>query len=268
MLKKRIIFSLLYCDGYFVQSRNFNLQRVGDAKWLEKNYDFKKISYFIDELIVLDISREKKNLNFFLKELNLISKICFIPIAVGGGINNFDKAKKILSNGADKVVINTNLNLKLTNQISKTYGQQSIIASIDVKKDNNRYKVLKQNGEHESNYSLKGYLSLINNFPVGEIMINSIDQDGTGNGLDFKVLDFVPKRINKSIIMSGGCGNSLHLSEGLKSEKIDAVCTANLLNFLGDGLKNAREEMIRNNFMLPIWNVKMINKLRKKLNKV
>tara|TARA_B110000238_G_scaffold189947_1_gene222607 strand:- start:261 stop:1070 length:810 start_codon:yes stop_codon:yes gene_type:complete len=268
MLKKRIIFSLLYCDGYFVQSRNFNLQIVGDTKWLEKNYDFKKISYFIDELIILDISREKKNLDFFLKELNLISKICFMPVAVGGGIDNLDKAKKILSNGADKVVINTNLNLKLTNQISKTYGQQSIIASIDVKKNNNRYKVLKQNGEYELNYSLKNYLNIINNFPVGEIMINSIDQDGTGNGLDFKILDFMPKKINKSIIMSGGCGNSLHLSDGLKNEKIDAVNTANLLNFLGDGLKNAREEMIKNNFMLPIWDVKIINKLSKKLHRV
>ena len=75
MLKKRIIFSLLYCDGYFVQSRNFNLQRVGDARWLETNYNFKKISQFIDELIVLDISRGKKNLDYFLKELNLITKI-------------------------------------------------------------------------------------------------------------------------------------------------------------------------------------------------
>ena len=60
MLKKRIIFTLLYCDGFFVQSRNFNLQKVGDVNWLEKNYEFKKISYFIDELIILDISRKKK----------------------------------------------------------------------------------------------------------------------------------------------------------------------------------------------------------------
>tara|TARA_B100000768_G_C11256427_1_gene366625 strand:- start:405 stop:1205 length:801 start_codon:yes stop_codon:yes gene_type:complete len=266
MLKKRIIFSLLYCDGYFVQSRNFNLQRVGDARWLEKNYNFKKISQFIDELIVLDISRGKKNLDYFLKELNLITKICFIPVSVGGGINNFDKAKIYLSNGADKVVINTNLNLKLTNQISRTYGQQSIIASIDVKKNNNKYKILNKNGEHELNYSFKDYLNKIDNLPIGEIMINSIDQDGTGNGLDFKMLNQIPKKINKSIIMSGGCGNSLHLSDGLRNQKIDAVNTANLLNFLGDGLKNAREEMIKNNFMLPIWNDKTINKL-KKLNK-
>ena len=66
MLKKRIIFTLLYCDGYFVQSRNFNLQKVGDVNWLENNYNFKKISNFIDELIIVDISRIKKNIDLFI----------------------------------------------------------------------------------------------------------------------------------------------------------------------------------------------------------
>ena len=108
MLKKRIIFTLLYCDGFFVQSRNFNLQRVGDVAWLEKNYDFKKISYYIDELIILDISRTNKNLNEFIKNLKSITKFCFMPISAGGGIKKFEDVKKILSNGADKVVVNTN----------------------------------------------------------------------------------------------------------------------------------------------------------------
>ena len=264
MLKKRIIFSLLYCDGYFVQSRNFNLQKVGDVNWLEKNYDFKKISYFIDELLVLDISRKKKNLDMFLKNLNLISKFCFMPISVGGGINNLHMVKKILSNGADKVVINSNLNLKLLKEISRTYGQQSIIASIDYKKDRGKYKIFIKNSVEELKISVKDYLMKVVNFPVGEIMLNSIDQDGTGNGIDFKILKFLPKKIKKSIIISGGCGNSIHLSEGLNNKKVDAVSTANLLNFVGDGLKKAREDMLSKNFKLPIWNVKTINKLKGK----
>ena len=264
MLKKRIIFTLLYCDGYFVQSRNFNLQRAGDVYWLEKNYDFKKISYFIDELVVLDISREEKNLDTFLKNLNLISKFCFMPISIGGGINDFKKVKKILSNGADKVVINSNLNLKLAKEISKTYGQQSIIACIDYKKIEGSYKIFIKNSSEKLKISAKDYFIKLNNFPVGEIMLNSIDKDGTGNGLDFGILNFLPKKINKSIIISGGCGNATHLSEGLNNKKIDAVSTANLLNFIGDGLKKAREDMLRNNFKLPIWNVKTINMLKGK----
>ena len=99
-------------------------------------------------------------------------------------------------------------------------------------------------------------------------MLNSIDQDGTGHGLDFKVLKNLPKKVEKSIIISGGCGNSHHISEGLDHEKIDAVSTANLLNFVGDGLKKAREEMIRKKYNLPIWDVEIIDKLQNNLRKI
>ena len=262
MLKKRIIFTLLYCDGHFVQSRNFNLQKVGDVNWLEKNYNFKKISYFIDELLVLDISRKEKKLEVFLENLRLISKYCFMPISVGGGINNFQKAKKILSSGADKVLINSNLNLNLIKEISKTYGQQSIIASVDYKKIGKDYKIFIKNSSEILRIKTKEYLEKLNNFPIGEIMLNSIDQDGTGNGLDFKILKFFPDKINKSIIISGGCGNASHLSEGLSNKKIDAVSTANLLNFVGNGLEKARKEILSQNFKLPVWDVKKIDMLR------
>ncbi len=266
MLKKRIIFTLLYCDGFFVQSRNFNLQKVGDVTWLEKNYEFKKISYYIDELIILDISRKKKDLDKFLKNVNLITKFCFMPISVGGGINNFDLVKKILSKGADKVVINSNLRFDLIKKISETYGAQSIIASIDFKKVSNKFEIFNQNGSNKLKLSPRSYLISLTKFPVGEFLLNSIDRDGTGNGLDFDILKYVPKNLDKSLIISGGCGNSKHLSEGLKNKKIDAVNTANLLNFVGDGLKKAREEMINNKFNLPRWDVDVIDKLGRSLN--
>ena len=85
MIKKRLIFTLLYSDNFFFQSRNFNIQKVGDISWLEKNYNFKNISYYIDELIILDISRNEKNKEKFIKNINKISEFCFVPITVGGG---------------------------------------------------------------------------------------------------------------------------------------------------------------------------------------
>ena len=267
MLKKRIIFTLLYCDGFFVQSRNFNIQKVGDVKWLEKNYNFKKISYYIDELIVIDISRNEKKIEQFLRDLNSITKFCFMPITVGGGINSIKLVKTILSKGADKVLINTNINLNFIKEVSKIYGQQSIICCLDFKLINNEYKVFIKNGSEMLKISLSSFLKKLNTFPIGEIMLNSIDQDGTGNGLDFKALKCLPKLVHKSIIISGGCGNSLHISEGLNDKKINAVSTANLLNFVGDGLKKAREEMIKKNFNLPIWDVNIINKLQDSLKK-
>ena len=93
MLKKRIIFTLLYIDGFFYQSRNFNLQKVGDVQWLKKNYNFQNISFFIDELIILNISRNEKNLDKFITVVKKVSEFSFVPVTVGGGINS----KKIYS---------------------------------------------------------------------------------------------------------------------------------------------------------------------------
>ena len=107
MLKKRIIFTLLFCENYFVLSRNFNLQKVGDLQWLEKNYNFKETAKFIDELIILNISEKiiiKKFTNIFKK----ISANVFVPISAGG-IDSIEMVSELMNSGADKVVINTAL---------------------------------------------------------------------------------------------------------------------------------------------------------------
>ena len=265
MLKKRIIFTLLYKDGFFMQSRNFNLQKVGDINWLEKNYDFKKISFYIDELIILDVSRKEKDADKFVENLKRVSSYCFIPISSGGGIDTFEKAQNLLTNGADKDLINTNLKEKLLKNISEVYGEQSIVAGIDYINVKNKKKVLKENGTNEIKDDIKKYLNKVSKLPVGEIYLNSIDKDGTGMGLDFSILDFLPKNNNKSIIMSGGSGNSTHIANGLKNNSIDAVATANLLNFVGDGLLKARTELLKKNFNLPTWNANIIKKLKNKI---
>ena len=92
MLKKRLIFTLLYSDGQFMLSRNFRLQKVGNLNWLQTNYDFSHISYFIDELIVLDITRGEKNPDEFCTALQKLTEGCFVPIAAGGGVRSIDAA--------------------------------------------------------------------------------------------------------------------------------------------------------------------------------
>ena len=264
MLKKRIIFTLLYKDGFFMQSRNFNLQKVGDINWLEKNYDFKKISFYIDELIILDVSRNKKNIEKFIENLKRVSSYCFIPISSGGGIDTFEKAKKLLTNGADKVLINTNLQKKLLKEISEVYGEQSIVGGVDYISVNNTKKIYIDNGTKKISDDVKKYLAKVSKLPIGEIYLNSIDKDGTGMGLDFSILNFLPMYNNKSIIMSGGSGNSAHIADGLKNNNIDAIATANLLNFVGDGLLKARIELLEKNFNLPMWNADIIKILKNK----
>src|SRR3989338_5402086 len=135
MLRKRIIFTLIYNDEYFMQSRNFRLQRVGNIHWLEKNYQFQKIAFSLDELIVLNVTRNDTNINKFSKTIAQIRKDVFIPVAAGGGIRNMTDAEVLFQHGADKIVLNTTLrtNQNLVKQLVNRYGSQSIIASVDYK---------------------------------------------------------------------------------------------------------------------------------------
>ena len=135
MLKKRIIFTLLYNDGTYALSRNFRLQHVGNLDWLQNNYNFSKTSLYIDELVILDVTRGNKILDKFILDVKSLATDCFIPISAGGGIKNLDDAKKLLQSGADKVVLNSILfqDKKVISEISDKFGAQSIVMSVDIK---------------------------------------------------------------------------------------------------------------------------------------
>ena len=109
MRKKRLIFTLLYDGEYFVLSRNFRLQKVGDLEWIEKYYNFKEIAFSIDELILLNVSRNRREIIEFCEIVKKIVKNIFVPISVGGGISNIDDVALLFFSGADKVVLNTSL---------------------------------------------------------------------------------------------------------------------------------------------------------------
>ena len=253
MLKKRLIFCLLYKDGYFVQSRNFVTNIIGDTDWIIKNYNFTNISNFIDELIIIDISKNKKK-EIFLKNVERIIKKSFIPLSLGGGIDNMETAKLFLENMCDKVLINTSLfeNSKLISEIANRYGNQSIVASTDYKIEKKERVFFKKNGTKEIDMNFINVIKYIQKMPIGEFMINSIDRDGTGQGLDIEIIKYL-KESNKPIIISGGAGNYKHFIKILSSKKISAISTSNLLNFVGDGLKVLREELLKKKIDLPVW---------------
>lgn len=263
MLKKRLIFTLLYNDGQFMLSRNFRLQKVGNITWLKINYDFTHISFSIDELIVLDVTRGNRNIDNFCDALKVLAVGCFAPIAAGGGIRDKEHARALLRSGADKVVVNAPLfeDIELIKSLASEFGQQCIVASIDLKSDTSSdYGILVDNGSRRLESSATEWLKKIAGYPVGEIYLNSVDRDGTGQGYDLNMLNQLPANVPMPVILAGGAGNANHLAEGLADPRADAVATAHLFNFVGDGLVLARRALIQDGFDLPVWDIGLLGK--------
>lgn len=255
MLRNRILFTLIYNNGFFTQSRNFRLQQVGDIHWLEKNYQFQKIAFSVDELVILNASRQPEPYIEFSKTVKRFRSNVFVPVSAGGGIRTMEDAEMLFQNGADKIVLNSILftNAGLVKMLVNRYGSQSIIASIDYKKTNDHSEIYIENGSKKIGVSLIDYIHYVQNLKVGEIYLNSIDQDGTGFGYDIDTIQSCKEHVHTPFIIAGGAGNEAHLIEGLKIEGVNAVATANLFNFVGDGLSNAREKMLKLKINLPVF---------------
>lgn len=238
-------------------SRNFRLQKVGDLRWLQKNYNFAQTAFSIDELIILDVTREERDAEKFGYHVSKIAEECFIPIAVGGGIRNVGQVRELLHTGADKVVINTLVasGPEAIKEIAAEFGSQCIVASVDVKHSAQGYAVWTENGTKQQACALGDWIHKMIDLPIGEIYLNSMDRDGTGQGYLLDMLNQFPSPMPIPLILAGGAGKHQHLSEALLDHRVDAVATANLFNFVGDGLMKARNAMIDAGFDLARWDV-------------
>lgn len=256
MLKKRILFTLLYDNGQFMLSRNFRLQKVGNLQWLQRNYNFSHISFFIDELIVLDVTRGERNSEEFRRTLEALTEGCFVPIAAGGGVRSVEQAKNLLRSGADKVVVNTPIfsQPELLMELAVEFGQQCVVGSLDLKRtQDNTYNILIESGSKIVVENASKFFDELEIDSVGEWYLNSIDQDGTGQGYDLNMLDQLPSDWSVPVILAGGAGNASHLADGLADPRVDAVATAHLFNFVGDGLQQARNTLLTSGMNLACW---------------
>lgn len=257
MLRKRIIFALIYSDGYFMQSRNFRLQKVGNLHWLEKNYKFQNISFALDELIVLNATRADKNIAQFADTVSKLVNDVFIPIAAGGGIKTMEDAELLFKSGADKIVLNSLLveHPEMVKELIKNYGSQSVVACIDCKTNGDFYDIFINDGNTKIDFSMKEYIKYLEELGAGEIFLNSIDKDGTGFGFDQTLIECVNQITTLPLIIAGGAGNENHLAQGLQIDNVSAVATANLFNFIGNGLPNARKQIIDSNENIANWSI-------------
>lgn len=253
MIFKRIIYALLYSKGYFHLSRNFTLQRVGDVSWLKNNFGFGDTCDYIDELIIINVTNNpsEKEQEIFFKNVNELREKVFVPLTIGGGIRSIEDAKKFFKNGADKILINylAHADIKECEKIAKVYGQQAISIMVDIKKkDMELYSFI--NSGQKISYSLKNYFLKISKIKFGDLILNSIDNDGTGIGFNLETLKNIPNNFKKPILLMGGAGKPEHFEEALNAKEVSGVITANLFNFLGKGLEESRNYSIERNIRL------------------
>jgi cyclase len=263
---KRIIFSLLYQDGNFILSRNFSRQKIGNLHWVFSNYNLSKVSIGLDELILINISKNQKHEDFF-EVVKEISKKLFIPVTAGGHINNINDVKSLLQAGADKVLINNLFfkNPKKCLEISKMFGNQIIVGCIDYKILDNKVKVFIDKGTIPMNMDIFDVINLYLDNGVGEIIFQSIQRDGTSFGMDIELVRILKKKnIPCPLIIKGGIGKKEHALEILSFDNIDAICTSNILNFMGNSLLNMRDFLLLKKIKLSHWHKFSLDSFEKK----
>jgi cyclase len=246
-VKSRLIFELLFSEGSFIQSRNFRHQKVGSVDWLLGTYDLSNLSKSVDELFISDLSEDPRPSSNFKSVVARIIEKVRIPVCLGGGVASLDDANELLDLGADKIIVNNGFFQKPTQiaKIAEVHGKQFVVLSLDwVGVDSGKVFVMKDRGQTTA-YSIEDmpWDSVSDNF--GEILVRSIERDGTGTGLYIPSVNFIPNEVKLPIVLSGGIGKSEHIEEGLAAHRVSGVATANLLNFIGDSIGKARESAIR-----------------------
>lgn len=231
MLAKRIIPCLDVKNGRVVKGINFkNFKDAGDIVELAKRYEEEGA----DELSFLDITASYEKRKIFLNVVKKVAEEVFIPLSVGGGISTIKDIKKILNTGAEKVSIGTAaiLNPNLIKKAVKRFGSQSIILSIDAKrKGRNLWAVFIKGGRVDTGIDAIEFAKEMERCGAGEILLNSIDKDGTRSGFDLELTKKISTSVNIPVIASGGAGNLKDIKDVIKKGKADAVLAASIFHY-------------------------------------
>lgn len=232
MLKKRIIPIQLLVDGRLVKTVQFDSYRdVGDPVASSRVYNAQNA----DELVFLNISRQHRSVEPMLTLLERVSEVCFMPLALGGGITSLDDAARLIRQGADKVVVNSAAyrDPDLIRAIAADFGAQAVIIGIDARRDavTGEYVLYSDCGRQAEAATLDEHLDRAVAAGAGEILVNSIDRDGTMTGYDVDLIGRVVERVPVPVIGAGGAGHYNHLSEAFLTTGVSALACGSLFNF-------------------------------------
>jgi cyclase len=246
MLKKRIIAHLPIFNGIVVQSIGFNKYLpVGKP---EIAVEFLN-SWGVDEIILNNITATRLNKEVDFDLVRRSTKKCFVPITAGGGIKSLEDVKNLIHSGADKVCLNQAFihNPQLVSKIAHDYGDQCIVASIDVIKVNNKWWVFDYLKKKTLAIPVIDYIKRAIDLGSGEILINSVDRDGKYCGYDLELFNYVEGKISVPILASGGAANSFSIVELFENTNVSAGCVGNYFHFFEHSINITKKNLSNKN---------------------
>jgi len=230
MLKTRIIPCLDVKDGRVVKGVNFvDLRDAGDPVEQARLYDREGA----DELCFLDITASSDNRGIILDVVSRTAEQCFMPLTVGGGVRTLDDIRKLLLAGADKVSINTAAvkDPDFVRQAAQKFGSQCITVAVDAKRAGDGFEVFTHGGRNATGIEAVGWAQRMMEYGAGEILLTSMDRDGTKQGFDLPLTRAIADAVTIPVIASGGVGNLQHLIEGVTEGHASAVLAASIFHF-------------------------------------
>jgi len=247
MFKVRVIPCLDVKDGRVVKGINFvNLRDAGDPVEAAIAYD----AAGADELCFLDITASHENRDTIYDVVQRTAEACFMPLTVGGGVRTVDDIRKLLTCGADKVSINTAAVARrgFVKDAAEKFGDQCIVVAIDAKQVSNspaRWEIFTHGGRHPTGIDAVDYAREVVSLGAGEILLTSMDRDGTRAGFDIALTCAVADSVSVPVIASGGVGNLDHLVAGIRDGHATAVLAASIFHFGEHSVREAKVYMAK-----------------------
>ncbi|MGA3308145.1 MAG: imidazole glycerol phosphate synthase subunit HisF [Xanthobacteraceae bacterium] len=249
MFKVRVIPCLDVKDGRVVKGVNFvNLRDAGDPVAAAIAYD----EAGADELTFLDITASHEDRGIILDVVCRTAEACFMPLTVGGGVRTIEDIRALLASGADKVSINTAAVARraFVKEAAEKFGDQCIVVAIDAKRvaqagEANRWEIFTHGGRNPTGLDAVAYAREVVALGAGEILLTSMDRDGTRQGFDIPLTRAVADAVSVPVIASGGVGNLEHLVEGIRDGHASAVLAASIFHFGEYSVREAKEYMAR-----------------------
>jgi cyclase len=238
MLARRIIPCLDVAGGRVVKGVHFeSLRDAGDPVEQASRYD----ADGADELVFLDISASPEGRRTTLEMVSRVAETIFIPFTVGGGIRSVADAGAALRAGADKTAVNTAVvrDPSLVSRLAESFGSQCVVVAVDVKRIGGRLTVMVNGGREETSLEAVDWSRRLEALGAGEILLTSMDRDGTGQGYDLPLLEAVTRTVGIPVIASGGAGSLAHLAEALEAGA-HGVLAATIFHFKDSSLPRAR----------------------------